>query len=156
MKETVAEYSRVIIACICFALIISFIFGGSWLKRMGQSLGAVQNDVVQTRQQSVLDELDDKYPPTIVVSGNTFKTGTLIELTKSPVFTRAYSEEIDTNIKKQTDLSDRIKVFCNSSDFNKEANTLIPQSPGLYEVEYSVTDDYGQTTRKIINIIAEL
>ena len=154
MKETLAEYARIIIVGISFALMIAFLFGGIWFNRLGDMSNSMGNEVVQEKQQSILDKMDNMYPPQINVVGQTFKTGQLIKL--QYLVKEAYSEEItESGSKVKTDLKDRVEISCDHTDYHPESQSLVPLSEGIYEVEYSVTDDYGQTTRKTIYIVAE-
>jgi len=152
MKETIGEYSRIIIVAISFALMIGFIFGGVWFNRIGSASAAMQNQVVQDEQQKILDELDMVSPPVIEVSIRDYKIGELIDL-RNLITTACSNKTNEDGSVTSTDLKSYVVIKCNSPDYNKTSETLCPQTAGFYKVEYGLVDNYGQKTSKVINFI---
>lgn len=159
MKETIAEYSRIIIVGVAFALMLAFIFGGIWFNKLGQASNVMNNNVAQDKQQTILDKIDDVYPPQLNVVGKTYKVGELIKL--SDLIEEAYSEELSVDketgevTKVRKDMKEYVEISSDSEYYHKDSQTLIPMLSGLYDIEYKLKDDYGQTTRKTIHIVVE-
>ena len=149
MKETLSEYARITIVMISFALMCAFILGGTWFNRLGQTSNTIENEIVQDRQMTVLEQLEERQIPTLIVNGETFKTGTVIKLTD-------LIEEATTLAENGTDkidIKERVTIVCNSKDYIEESKSLLPTNAGVYEAKFSVQDDYGLSTTVLVKIV---
>ena len=149
MKESLSEYARITIVMISFALMCSFILGGVWFNKLGETSKSVENEIVQERQMSVLEQLEERQPPTLIVNGSTFRTGTVIKLTDliEKATTLAENGIDEVNIK------DKVNIICNSKFYIEESKSLLPTNAGVYEARFSVQDDYGLSTTVLVKIV---
>lgn len=153
MKETLAEYSRLLIVLIAFAMMISFIFSGLWFDNIGKASAAMKNEVTVERQDIVFDKLVGRKAPTIYVTGKTVHVGELVNL--FAIIPDNYNGKYAVEDADGNNLKQRIKISCDSPDFDEKTNGLIPSIAGVYKVKYEVTDSYGLSTSKTINIVAD-
>ncbi len=152
MKESISEYARITIVMISFALMCGFILGGTWLNRLGGISNVLENEVVEDRQNAVLEELEERKPPELVVNGNTFKTGSVIKLTE--LIKKATMLKKDEDGKwVEIDIKNRVTMSCDSDDFFKDSNSLVPSNAGIYNVKFSVKDDYGLSKTVLVKIV---
>lgn len=149
MKETLAEYARIIIVVIAFAMVCIFLLGGTWFGRMGSTLFGIENDIAENRQQTVLDLLEEREKPKLIVEGKTYKTGEQIKL-KTLIKSATTKGEDNTSL---VNIADRVEVRCDSKYFNEETQILTPEVSGIYTVKYSVKDDYGFTTTILVKLV---
>ena len=151
MRDTISEYARILIVLISFAMIMVFIFSGVWFQRIGQASDAIENKVVVTRQDEVFDQIANREAPTIKVKGITANVGEVISLYA------LINEPIDGSYAVQDadgkNLANYVKIKCESPDYNPKTEVLIPSESGVYEVTYKVTDAYGLSATKTINIV---
>jgi hypothetical protein len=152
MKETIAEYSRVLIVLIAFAMMITFIFSGVWFNNIGKASAAMGNKVSVEKQDAAFDKLVERSVPTIYVTGKTVHVGELVNL--FAIIPDHYNGEYAIKDADGNNLKQHIKISCNSPDFDKETNALIPSTAGVYKVNYEVRDSYGLSASKTINIVA--
>lgn len=149
MKETISEYSRITIVMISFAIMCVFLLGGTFFYKIGEVQNSVQNEVVQDRQTSVLELLEERQQPQLEIKGNsTYKTGELIKL--YDLITKATTKDengIDTDIKN------RVEIFCESEDFLEDSVSLLPSHSGVYNVRYTVRDNYGLSTTVLVKLV---
>jgi uncharacterized membrane protein YvbJ len=150
MKETLAEYARIIIVMISFALVCVFILGGTWFQRMGTTLYGIENDLNNNRQQTVLDLLENREKPTLIVKGASCKTGEVFKLLSLVETATTKAEDGTTDIS----IKDRVVASCDSKDFDAETQTIKPTTAGIYTIKYTVKDDYGFSATVIVKLIA--
>ena len=148
MKETITEYSRILIVLLSFGMMIAFIFGGTWFHQIGKASNAMENRVVIKAQDKAFDNMAGRTNPTIDVTGIKIKTGQVIDL-KSLVN--------DTRDCEGNNLIGKIKISCNNDDFSIENNRflLTPSKSGIYKVTYSISDAYGLKTTETVNVTVE-
>ena len=109
----------------------------------------IENEIVKERQMSVLEQLEERQPPTLIVNGSTFRTGTVIKLTDliEKATTLAENGIDEVNIK------DKVNIICNSKFYIEESKSLLPTNAGVYEARFSVQDDYGLSTTVLVKIV---
>jgi hypothetical protein len=150
MKETIAEYARVILVLISFAVIGIFVLGGTWFNRIGSSLNGVGNEVQVEHQQDIMDKLSERETPVLEVHGATYTTGTLVKLPELIKYAYVYDDEGTTQIP----VKEQVVITCDSEGFDSVSKTLLLNTAGVYSVKYSIKDSYGLTTTKLIRIVA--
>lgn len=152
MKETLAEYARLVIVVLSLGLMIGFIFNGTWLHRIGHASNAIENNVVQVRQDELFDNLANRKPPEIHVFGLTAHVGEIIHLHSDKVIPENYNGGYPIQDSDGNNLFGFVKIKCDSSDYNPDKKELIPSKTGVYKVTYTVKDSYGLSASKTINI----
>ena len=151
MRDTISEYARILIVLISFSMIMIFIFSGMWFGKLGQASDAIENKVVVTRQDEVFDKLAGRQPPTISVTGKTAHVGEMVNLYMLINVNVGGSYAVQDADGKN--LVDYVEIKCDSEDYNSQTETLIPTTSGVYKVTYKVTDAYGLSATKTINIV---
>jgi hypothetical protein len=151
MKETIAEYAKIVIVMISFGLVCAFIFGGVWFNRLGTTLNGVENGLPEERQQTALELLEEREKPLLNVVGKTFKTGETVNLRSLIKSATTLSEDGESTIS----IVDRVVIKCDSKYFNKEAQTITPEQAGIYTVKYTVKDDFGFSSTVIIKLVVK-
>ena len=64
MKETITEYSRILIVLLSFGMMIAFIFGGTWFHQIGKASNAMQNRAVikaLTKELQKAEQYDNNF-----------------------------------------------------------------------------------------------
>lgn len=149
MKETIAEYARIVIVMISFAVVCIFLLGGTYFNKIGETQSSLQNKVVQDRQTSVLEMLEERQQPKLEIQGkSTYKTGELIKL--SELITTATTKDengIDIDIKN------RVEIICESEDYLEDSKSILPSQSGVYSVKYTVRDNYGLSTTVLVKLV---
>lgn len=149
MKETLSEYARIVIVMISFALMCAFLLGGTFFNKIGETQKGVDNEVVQDAQISVLELLEERQPPELKINGNsTYKTGELIKL--RDLITKATTKDengLEENIKG------RVTIVCDSEDYLEESQSLLPSQSGVYNIKYTVRDNYGLSTTVLVKLV---
>ena len=153
MKDTISEYARLLIVLLCFGMLIVFVFSGRWFNILGDASNAMENKVTSNRQDAVFDELSTRQPPEIIASGTTAYVGQQIYLMHLNYTVAGVAPEPNAFDANGNSIRENIKVFCSSPDFDRETNTLTPSAPGVYIITYRVTDSYGLSAYKTINIV---
>ena len=151
MRDTISEYARILIVLISFSMIMIFIFSGMWFGKLGQASDAIENKVVVTRQDEVFDKLAGRQPPTISVTGKTAHVGEMVNLYMLINVNVGGSYAVQDADGKN--LVDYVEIKCDSEDYNSQTETLITTTSGVYKVTYKVTDAYGLSATKTINIV---
>ena len=150
MKETIAEYARIVLVLIAFAVVGVFILGGAWFNQIGASLNNVENEVKVEYQQNIQEKIDEREAPQLTVNGNTYTTGTSIKLTE--LIEEAYTYEDDGKTKKS--IKEEVVITCNYPSYHEPSKTLVLETPGVYTVKYYLRDDYGLSVTKLVRIVA--
>lgn len=151
MKETISEYSRLLIVLIAFAMMIAFIFSGLWFDNLGKASAAMKNEVVVEQQNAAFDKLVGREYPKIHIPGKTASVGELINL--FAIIPDSYNGEYAIQDADKKNLKEYVKISCDSPDFDPNTNELIPSASGIYKVKYEVKDSYGLSASKTINIV---
>lgn len=151
MRDTISEYARILIVLISFAMIMAFIFSGLWFDKLGQASDAIENKVVVSRQDEVFDQLANRQPPIIRVTGKSAHVGEMVSLYA------LVNENVGGSYAVQDadgkNLANYVEIKCDSPDYNPKTEVLIPTEPGVYKVTYKVTDSYGLSAIRTINIV---
>ena len=150
MKETIAEYARVVLVLIAFAVIGIFVLGGVWFNQIGASLNGVENEIQEERQQDILDKISERESPTLIVKGKTYTTGTAVKLTDLISEAKTYEEDSET----EKSIKENVQIICDYSSYDENSKTLILETPGVYTIKYYVKDDFGLSTTKLVKIVA--
>jgi hypothetical protein len=149
MKETISEYAKIVIVMISFALMCVFLLGGAFFNKIGETQNPIENEVIQERQMSVLELLEERKPPTLIVDGNsTYKTGELIKLTN--LITSATTKD-ENGVEK--DIKNKVEIICDSEDYLTDSKSILPSRAGVYNIKYTVRDNYGLSTTVLVKLV---